>query len=103
MQSLLDNIVSLEKEADELVDVARAEAQKIKTAIEHELFKYVDDLKHEREQRLVAKEQEANELFQQTVAEEEHKIKKSLAAIESISKDSIHLQIERILSRFREH
>jgi hypothetical protein len=103
MQSLLENIVSLEKEADELVDMARTEAQKIKTVIENELLRYVDDLKHEREQRLMVKEKEANELFQQTVAEEERKIKKSRAAIENISKDSIHLQIERILSRFREH
>lgn len=102
MQSLLDNIVSLEKEADELVDMARAEAQKIKTAIEHELLRYVDDLKREREERLKVKEQEANEFFQKTVTEEEHKIKKSLAAIENISKDSLDLQIERILSRFRE-
>jgi len=103
MQSLLDNIVSLEKEANELVDMAHAEAQKIKTAIENELHRYVDDLKHEREQRLMVKEQETNKLYQQTVSEEEHKIKKSLANIENISKDSIHLQIERILSRFREH
>jgi hypothetical protein len=103
MQSLLDNIVSLEKEADELVDMARVEAQKIKTVIENELLRYVDDLKLEREQRLMVKEQEANEFFQQTVTEEERKIKKSLANIENISIDSIHLQIERILSRFREH
>jgi hypothetical protein len=103
MQSLLDNIVSLEKEADELVEMARVEAQKIKTVIENELLRYVDDLKLEREQRLMVKEKEANELFQQTVTEEERKIKKSLANIENISIDSIHLQIERILSRLREH
>jgi len=103
MQSLLDNILSLEKEADEQVDMARAEAQKIKAAAEEELRKYIDELQHEREQRLKVKEKEANELFQQTVTIEEQKAKKSFQALDNISKESIHLQIERILYRFREH
>jgi len=102
MQSLIDNIIALENEADEQIEKARAEAQKIRAAAEEELRLYREELARELEQRLKEMRQSAEKQFQQAVTDEEQRSKEALNTIANIPQNIIQSQIDRVLSRFRE-
>ena len=102
MKTLLDNIISLEREADGIIEKARASAKEIKSSTEEALRKYKEDLAKEREERIEKKEKEAQLQYEETIATEELIFEKNMKAIKNIPDEKLEREVERILSRFRE-
>jgi len=102
MKTLLDNIISLEHEADGIIQKAHASAKEIKSSTEEALRKYKEELTKEREERIKNKEKETQLKYEETISAEERIFEKNIKAINNIPDEKLEREVKRILSRFRE-
>lgn len=102
METLIESVLALEREADELIDKAHHSAQEIKSSAEEELRLYREQLTREREQRLKDVEQAVKDRFDRDAEEQERRTRDALNAIAAIPPDKVEAQIGRILFRFKE-
>ncbi|NLW34758.1 hypothetical protein [Syntrophorhabdus aromaticivorans] len=102
VESLVDNIVALEREADALIEESRLEAKRIKLAAETDLARFRDELARDRDDRLANLKKEFDRKYQEGLRAEEDKLADGLNAIDQIPDTLVRQQIERILNRFRE-
>jgi len=102
MASLIENILSLEKTADEIVANTHieAKAEEKKAATEIEAIRR--DVEARIESRIVAFRQEAEAEHQQDVADAERASAEALAGLDGINEGMIRKQADRIVTRFRE-
>lgn len=102
MATLVEDIVSLENEADFIVAHARAEAKEIERSAVLESEAYRRKLAEETDQKVMAFQREMEERHKRSVAETERDLVQKLNAIDQIADETIKQQILRIVTRFSE-
>jgi len=102
VESLVDNIVALEREADALIEESRLEAKRIKLAAEADLARFKTELARERDDRLADLKEQFDRKYQEALRVEESRLADGLKAIDQIPDALVRQQIDRILDRFRE-
>ena len=102
MAALVENIVSLEKEADMIVAQASAEAKEMEKSAISEAEIYRRGLAEETEKKVIAFQKEMEAKHQHSVAETRKDLDQALKAIDQIAGDPLKQQIDKILTRFSE-
>jgi FKBP-type peptidyl-prolyl cis-trans isomerase (trigger factor) len=102
VESIVGNIVALEREADALIEEAHLEARRIKLAVEGDLARFKDELARERNERLADLKEQFDRKYQEALRVEESRLADGLKAIDQIPDALVRQQIDRILDRFRE-
>lgn len=100
MASLIDNILSLEKEADLIVEQAHINSKNVHKATEDEIARYRDELARELDIRLKQFKEEAEKRYQDTLAEIDRKRSEKLDALAKLPDEYILLQAKKIIDRF---
>jgi F0F1-type ATP synthase membrane subunit b/b' len=102
MANLVEDVVSLEKEADTIVAQAHAEAKELgKLAIE-EAEAYRRKRAEETEQKVVAFQKEMEEKHKSAVAETEKDLARALNTVDQIAGNTLKEQISKIVTKFSE-
>jgi F0F1-type ATP synthase membrane subunit b/b' len=102
MAALVEDVVSLEKEADVIVAQARTEAKELEKLAIAEAEAYRRKKAEETEQRVVAFQEEMEEKYRGSVAETEKDLTQALNAIDQIADSALKEQINRIVAKFGE-
>ncbi len=102
MAALVENIVSLENEANAMLAQARSEAKEIEKSGVAEAEAYRRKLAEETDQKVLAFQREMEERHKGAVAEMEKELAQALAAMDQIPDETIRRQIHRIVTRFSE-
>jgi hypothetical protein len=102
MAALVEDVVSLEKEADAVVAQARTEAKELEKLAVAEAEAYRRKLAEETDQKILIFQKEMEEKYQGSVAEMERDLARALNAIDQISEDALKEQIEKIVIKFGE-
>ena len=100
--ALVENILSLENEADSIVAQARAEAKEIEQSAIVEVEAYRHQLAEETEQKISAFQRETEEKHKHSIAEAEKELAQALDAVDQTSGSVLREQIDRIITRFSE-
>jgi F0F1-type ATP synthase membrane subunit b/b' len=100
MASLIDNIISLEKEADLIVEQAHANSKQVHKASQDEIARYRDELAGELELRLNQFKAEAEKRYQDGLADINRKRSEKLDALRKLPDDYIVFQARKIIDRF---
>ncbi len=100
MASLVENIISLENEADGIIEKARAGSKDIIGSVNDEIARYRDRLAGELESRLADFREKAEKKFQEAIAEasKEHALR--LNSVKELPESFANPQVEKILDRF---
>ena len=101
MATLIEDIIILEKEADEVIERAHQEARKISEDAEKEFLEYQENLARELENRLAAFEKEVMEKHAESIVEVEKRLSMLLGEIEALPEERLLRQVQSILLRFR--
>lgn len=101
MASLVEDILSIEKRADQIVSESRAEAAAIEKEAEAEIESIKRDLAAKTGARVEAYRREAEARGAQDAAVIDREAHAMLAAVEGIAEDLVQKQAERIVTRFR--
>lgn len=102
MASLIEQALSLEKTADEIVANAHAEAKAEEKKAEKEIEQMRAELQAEVGERIAAFRKEAQNRHEQHVAQAGQAAQEAAEAVEGIAEDAIQQQVARIVARFRE-
>ena len=102
MAPLVEDVVSLEKEADAIVAQARAEAKELEKLAIAEAEAYRRKLAEETDQKVSAFQKETEEKHQGSVAETEKDLARALNAIDQIADNTLKEQIDKIVTKFSE-
>ena len=102
MANLVEDVVSLEKEADVIVAQAYAEARELEQLAIVEAEAYRRKLAEETDQKVLAFQKEVEEKHKGSVAETEKDLVRALNAIEQIADGRLKEEIEKIVTKFRE-
>jgi hypothetical protein len=100
--ALVENILSLENEADSVVAQARAEAKEMEKAAVLEAEAYRRKLSEETDQKVLAFQREMEDRHNRSVAEVEEELDQALNAIDQITGDALKQQIEKIVTKYGE-
>jgi len=100
--ALVENIVSLENEADSIVAQARVEVKEIEQSAIVEVEAYRRQLAEETEQKISAFQRETEEKHNYSIAEAEKELAQALDAVDQISGSVLREQIDRVITRFSE-
>jgi hypothetical protein len=100
--ALVENILSLENEADSIVAQARAEAKEIEQSAIVEVEAYRRQLAEETEQKISAFEKKTEERHKHSIGEAEKELAQALDAVDQILGGVLREQIDRIITRFSE-
>lgn len=102
MAALVEDVVSLEKEADTIVAQARAEAKELEKLAIAEAEAYRRKLAEETDQKVLAFQKEMEEKHKGSVAETERELVQALRSIDQLPDGRLKEQIEKIVTKFRE-
>ena len=102
MANLVEDVVSLEKEADVIVAQAYAEARELEQLAIVEAEAYRRKLAEETDQKVLAFQKEVEEKHKGSVAETEKDLVRALNAIDQIADGRLKEEIEKIVTKFRE-
>lgn len=100
MTSLVENIISLENEAEDIIEKARAGSKEIIRSVDDEIARYRDHLTGELETRLAHFRTEAEKKFEEIVADTSKEHERHLRSVRELPDSFAALQIERVLDRF---
>ena len=100
--ALVENIVSLENEADSIVAQARVEAKEIEQSAIVELEAYRRQLAEETEEKVSTFQRETGERHKHFIAEAEKELAQALDAVDQISGSVLREQMDRVITRFSE-
>ena len=100
MASLIDSIISLEKEADRIVNDAQERSKIIHRSSEDELARYRNELIADLEVKLARFKEETQRRFDQSLADASRTHDERLRALREISEEFTIRQVNRILDRF---
>jgi len=101
MASLVEDILSIEKQADQIVADSRAEAVAIEKRAEAEIESIRRNLATETDARIEAYRREAEARCAQDAITIDREARAMLAAVDGIADNLIGKQAERIVARFR--
>ncbi len=102
MAALVEDVVSLEKEADAIVAQARTEAQELEKLTVAEVEAYRRKLAEEMDQKILAFQKEMEEKYHDSVAETEKDLARALSVIDQIGSGRIKEQVDKIVVKFSE-
>lgn len=102
MAALVEDVLSLEKEADMIVAQAYAEAKELERLAIAEAEAYRRRLVEETDQKVLAFQREMEEKHKGSVAETEKELVQALSSIDQLAESRLKEQIEKIVTRFRE-
>ncbi len=102
MAALVEDVVSLEKEADAIVVQAHAEAKELEKLTVADAEAYRRKLAEETDQKISAFRKEIEEKHQDAVAETEKELTRTLNAIDQIDSEVLEEQIGKIVTKFSE-
>jgi vacuolar-type H+-ATPase subunit H len=102
MAALVEEVLSLEKEADEILTRARAEAKELEKLGLGEAEAYRRKLAEETDQKILSFRKETEEKYQGLIAEAEKNLSRALSAIDQIGSGTIKEQIDKIVIQFSE-
>lgn len=102
MPALIDNILSLEQQANDIVAKAQADAKAVTARAESDIADARKRLSAETDARLSAYAQEANERQARELADVETELRASLAAIDGISPSTIQQFAARVAEAFQQ-
>ncbi len=102
MATLVEDVLSLEKEADVIVAQAYAETKELEKLAIAEAEAYRRRLAEETDQKVLAFQNEMEEKHKGSVAETERDLVRALNAIDQISDGRLKEEIEKIVTKFRE-
>ncbi len=102
MANLVEDVVSLEKEADGIVAQARAEAKELEKLAIAEAEAYRRKLAEETDQKVLAFQKEMEEKHKGSVAEMEKKLVQVLSSVDQLPDNRLKEQIDKIVAKFSE-
>jgi hypothetical protein len=102
MAALVEDVVSLEKEADAIVAQARDEAKGLDKLAVAEAEAYRQKLAEETNQKVLAFQKEMEEKHQRSVAEAEKGLTQALNALDQIPDHALREQLNKIVKKFGE-
>ncbi len=102
MNTLVENIVSLENEADSVVAMARAEAQELEKTAAADIEAFRRKLSEDTEAKVSLFQKQIEEKHKASVVEAEEELVRSLGAVDRIADDVLRKQIDRIVNKFSE-
>jgi len=102
MATLVEDVLSLEKEADVIVAQAHAKAKELEQLAIGEVEAHRRKLAEETDQKVLAFQNEMEEKHKGSVAETEKELVRALNAIDQIADGKLKEQIEKIVTKFRE-
>jgi F0F1-type ATP synthase membrane subunit b/b' len=102
MVTLVENIVSLENEADSIVDSARKEAQELEKSAMADAETYRRKLSVDTDEKISLFRKEMEEKHKASVVEAEAELVRALGAVDQIAEDVLRKQIDRIVNKFSE-
>jgi predicted outer membrane protein len=102
MANLVEDIVTLESEADSIVAQARTAAKEVEASGVAEVEAYRQKLEEETHQKVLIFQKETEEKHQRLAAELEKDLAKTLNDIDQIPVDTLKHQIDRIVTRLSE-
>jgi F0F1-type ATP synthase membrane subunit b/b' len=102
MNLLIDSILSVENEANALIEQARAEAKALEKQADNEIAALQQEIAAKVEQQVAAFRETAGKRHEAEVAKEGIEARKALESVDRISGDLISRQVDKIVSRFRE-
>jgi F0F1-type ATP synthase membrane subunit b/b' len=102
MNTLVENIVSLENEADSVVAKARVEAQELEKSAAADIEAYRRKLSEDMEAKVSAFQKQMEEKHKASVVAAEAELVRSLGAVDRIADDVLRKQIDRIVNKFSE-
>jgi len=102
MAALVEDVVSLEKEADAIVIHARAGAKELEKLAIAEAEAYRRKLAEETDQKILAFQKEMEERHQRSLAETEKDLTQALNAIDQIPDNALKEQMSKIVKKFGE-
>lgn len=100
MASIVDNIISLENEADDIIEKARAGAKDLARSVDDEIVRYREKLTGELEIRLVQFGEEVKKKFESTISDASEEHARRLRKVKDLPESFTTIQLERILDRF---
>jgi len=102
MAGLVDDVVSLEREAEAIVAQARAEAKELEKSAFAEAEDYRRKLAEETDQKILDFQKEMEKKYQESVAETEKDLARILNALDQIGSGARKEQIDKIVIKFIE-
>lgn len=102
MTSLIESILSIGKQAGEIVEKTQAEAKSFEAKADAEIVSLRKDLEAKTEARIEAFRQEAQSRYDQDVVKAQDDAKTALASLDRIGPNDVSKQASRIVARFRE-
>lgn len=99
MSSLIKDVLTVEKEADSIIEGARNQARQIEKSCEEEIEAYRRQKTMEMEDMVAGFQKKAEEDYISTLSLYENELRESINQIEGISEQVIARQVEQILER----
>ncbi len=100
--ALVENILSLEKEADRIVAEAHAEAKEMEKSALLEAEVYGRRLTEEADKKVLAFQKETEEKHQRSIAEVQKELARALTAVDQVETAVLDRQVDRIVAKFEE-
>ncbi len=100
--ALVENILSLEKEADRIVAEAHAGVKEMEKSAVVEAEAECRRLTEEADKKVLAFQKETEEEYQRSVAEVQKELARALTAVDQIESAVLKRQIDRIITKFSE-
>jgi len=102
MAALVEDVVSLEKEADVIVAQAYSEAKELEQLAIAEAEAYRRKLAEETDQKVLAFQKEMEEKHKRSVSEMEKELVQTLSSMDQLPDGRLREQVEKIVTKFRE-
>jgi F0F1-type ATP synthase membrane subunit b/b' len=102
MAKLVDDIVSLEKEAESLLAHAHAEAKNIEENVQAELNTFRQALTQEVDKKIEAHREKLEANLGRATVDAEKELNAELHKIDNMGEAALKQQVDRIISRFSE-
>jgi vacuolar-type H+-ATPase subunit H len=102
MDTLVEEIVSLENEADSIVAAARHEAHELEKSVMADVETYRRKLSEDMETKVSSFQKEVDTKHKAAVIEAEAELVRALGAVDRIADHILKKQIDRIVGRFSE-
>ena len=102
MKSLIDDILSLEGQANTVLEDARAKVKDIEKGADAQIASIQEQVRTATDQRIAQYRAEVEKKHQEDLAQARVEQERALKAIEQVPEASVAAQVRRVVARFRE-
>ena len=103
MNTLVENIVSLENEADSIVAKANVEAHELEKSAAADIEAYRRKLSKDTAEKVSLFQKQMEAKHRVSVVEAEEELVRALGAVDQIADDVLNKQIDRVVNKFSEN